>query len=165
MSDDGAMKQSSRSGDDDAQTTHERRQQVTVDPSVVASVGLVGELPVSSSWVHEEPAKPTVVEPTTKGRYSSALEIGRGGMSIVQRVRDAWLLRDVAMKRLIPELAKSPSMVVGFVEEAQITGQLEHPNIVPVHELGSDANGTVFFTMKYVNGRSLHDGSKILHAP
>jgi serine/threonine-protein kinase len=78
-------------------------------------------------------------------------------MSIVQRVRDGLLLRDVAMKRLIPELGRSPSMVVGFVEEAQITGQLEHPNIVPVHELGSDANGTVFFTMKYVHGLSLHD--------
>src|SRR5437868_621782 len=42
-----------------------------------------------------------------------------------------------------------------FVEEAQITGQLEHPNIVPIHELGVDAQGQLFFTMKLVQGRSL----------
>jgi serine/threonine protein kinase len=46
-------------------------------------------------------------------------------------------------------------LVHGFLREAQVTGQLDHPNIVPIHELGRDAKGELFFTMKLVEGQSL----------
>lgn len=93
-------------------------------------------------------------------RYADFDELGRGGMGIVMKVRDNDLRRDVAMK-----IVRGDRVRVGteqgrvalrrFVEEAQITGQLEHPNIVPVHELGADATGRVYFTMKLVKGRPL----------
>jgi serine/threonine protein kinase len=51
---------------------------------------------------------------------------------------------------------------VRFTEEAQITGQLEHPNIVPVHDLGLDDEGQLYFTMKRVGGRTLRDVIKAL---
>jgi serine/threonine-protein kinase len=50
-----------------------------------------------------------------------------------------------------------PTTLARFLEEAQVTGQLDHPGIVPVHELGLDAEGRVYFTMKLVQGRDLQE--------
>ncbi len=81
-------------------------------------------------------------------------EIGRGGMGRIHPATDRNLIRHVALKRLDKELAKEPFYRDGFIAEAQITGQLEHPNIVPVHELAVAPNGVPFFTMKLVQGMS-----------
>jgi serine/threonine-protein kinase len=89
-------------------------------------------------------------------RYVDIGEISRGGMGSVRLVRDSTLLREVAMKLLTPELAADEAYVEQFIEEAQITAQMDHPNIVPVHDLGVDANGTAYFTMKAVRGHSLY---------
>ncbi|MCC6464918.1 MAG: tetratricopeptide repeat protein [Planctomycetes bacterium] len=102
-------------------------------------------------------------------RYVAENELGRGGMGVVLRVRDNDLRRDVAMKVVRADRYKAgtdagAATLRRFVEEAQITGQLEHPNIVPVHELGADVQGRVFFTMKMVKGRSLADVIKALRA-
>jgi tRNA A-37 threonylcarbamoyl transferase component Bud32 len=82
-------------------------------------------------------------------------ELGRGGMGRIHPATDRNLIRHVALKRLDKELAKEPFYRDGFVAEAQITGQLEHPNIVPVHELAIAPNGVPYFTMKLVQGLSL----------
>ena len=82
-------------------------------------------------------------------------ELGRGAMGHVHPAIDRNLLRHVALKRLDKEYADSATYRSGFIAEAQITGQLEHPNIVPVHELAIDAHGVAFFTMKLVHGISL----------
>jgi serine/threonine-protein kinase len=79
-------------------------------------------------------------------------ELGRGAMGRIHPAHDRNLLRDVALKRLDKELAKEPFYRDGFVAEAQITGQLEHPNVVPVHELDISPSGVPFFTMKLVQG-------------
>ncbi len=79
-------------------------------------------------------------------------ELGRGGMGHVHPATDRNLLRHLAMKRLDPAFATEPFYRDGFIAEAQITGQLEHPNIVPVHELALDPNGVPYFTMKLVQG-------------
>ncbi|HET9955228.1 MAG TPA: protein kinase [Polyangiaceae bacterium] len=81
-------------------------------------------------------------------------ELGRGAMGRIHPATDRNLLRHVALKRLDRELAEQPFYRDGFVAEAQITGQLEHPNIVPVHELSIDPNGVPYFTMKLVEGES-----------
>jgi serine/threonine protein kinase len=86
-------------------------------------------------------------------KYVVAGEIARGGMGVILRAVDRDVRRDVAMKVLLKD--GSPRLRERFVEEAQITGQLEHPNIVPVHELGVDADGRLFITMKLVRGQSL----------
>jgi serine/threonine-protein kinase len=83
-------------------------------------------------------------------------------MGSVHRVHDTVLRRDVAMK--VSDIA-SPSYsqtALGFIEEAQITGQLDHPNIVAVHDLGAGADG-VFFTMKLVEGETLTEFVHALH--
>jgi serine/threonine-protein kinase len=84
-------------------------------------------------------------------------ELGRGGMGRIHPATDRNLLRHVALKRLDKTLAKTPMYRDGFIAEAQMTGQLEHPNIVPVHELAVAPNGVPFFTMKLVQGVSLDD--------
>ncbi len=99
------------------------------------------------------------------GRLASARlqvfgEIARGGMGSVLRGRDADLGRDLAVKVLLADHHDRPEMVRRFVEEAQIGGQLQHPGIVPVYELGAFADRRPFFTMKLVRGRTL---AELLH--
>ncbi len=89
------------------------------------------------------------------GRFVDEGEIGRGGMSAVHRVHERSLSRAVALKALPKEVSHDLAVRDRFLMEAQITGQLEHPNIVPVYELGSDDAGTFFFTMRLISGRSL----------
>jgi len=88
-------------------------------------------------------------------RFQYLGEIGKGGMGSVHSVRDPFLLRVTAMKVLSPRLLARPGEVERFLREARITAQLDHPNIVPVHEIGTDARGNFYFTMKKVDGRTL----------
>ena len=83
-------------------------------------------------------------------------EIARGGFGFIHAVIDKTLLRKVAMKVLDAEVLKQdPDAAARFIEEAQVTGQLDHPNIVPVHEAGVDENGRNYFTMKMIKGQTL----------
>jgi serine/threonine-protein kinase len=82
-------------------------------------------------------------------------EIGAGGMGAVFRVTDQDLGREVAAKTLRPELSQDPAFVSRFLAEAKSTGQLEHPNIIPIHDLGLAANGVPYFTMQLVRGETL----------
>ncbi|HYQ27241.1 MAG TPA: serine/threonine-protein kinase, partial [Polyangiaceae bacterium] len=87
-------------------------------------------------------------------RYSIVGKIGAGGMATVYLARDQFLLRSVALKVQHAD----PDGVNGrFLEEAQVLGQLEHPNIVPLYTLESAVNGSPFSTMRYLRGSSLHD--------
>lgn len=88
-----------------------------------------------------------------KDRYVIEKEIARGGMGAVLRAIDCDIRREVAVKFMLDE--RDPRKKARFVEEAQVTGQLEHPNIVPIHELGVDAQKRLFFSMKMVKGHSL----------
>jgi len=81
-------------------------------------------------------------------------ELARGAMGHVHPALDRNLLRRVALKRIDKDYAGHAFYRDGFIAEAQITGQLEHPNIVPVHELTIDAAGVAYFTMKLVQGHS-----------
>ncbi|MBL8843118.1 MAG: protein kinase [Planctomycetes bacterium] len=90
-------------------------------------------------------------------RYRIEGEIGRGGVGIVLRGRDLELNRVVALKVLRPEHVAHEGLTRRFVEEAQIGGQLEHPGIVPVHEMGRAPDGRPFFVMKLIQGRTLAD--------
>ena len=89
------------------------------------------------------------------GRYLVLGEIARGGMGVVLRARDVDLGRDLALKVLQTRYRGDPDVVSRFVEEARIGGQLQHPGIVPVHELGTLGDRRPYFTMKLVKGRTL----------
>ncbi len=88
-------------------------------------------------------------------QYQVQGEIARGGVGIVLKGHDIDLGRDVAMKILHEEHATRPDMIQRFIEEAQIGGQLQHPGIVPVYELGLQADERPYFTMKLVKGTTL----------
>jgi serine/threonine protein kinase len=85
--------------------------------------------------------------------YQVQNEIARGGMGAIMRAVDQDIRREVAVKFLLN--AADDHLKARFVEEAQITGQLEHPNIVPIHQLGVHEDGRCFFSMKMVKGRNL----------
>jgi serine/threonine protein kinase len=87
--------------------------------------------------------------------YEIGQLIGRGGMGAVLEAEDASLQRKVAMK-VLPQ-GDSSGDVLRFINEARITGRLEHPHIVPVHTLGADEHGLPFYTMKLVRGSTLKE--------
>jgi serine/threonine protein kinase/formylglycine-generating enzyme required for sulfatase activity len=99
---------------------------------------------------------------TPADRYEPRGEIARGGMGVIYRVWDPQLRRQLAMKVILarrdvatPE-ERGRAMhraLARFLEEAQVTSQLDHPGIVPVHDLGIDSRGRVYFTMRLVRGR------------
>jgi serine/threonine-protein kinase len=87
-------------------------------------------------------------------RYHEVEAIGEGGMGTVIKARDLGLDREVAIKRLRRELANGEQQQ-RFLLEAKATGQLEHPNIPPVYEMGHDEEGHPYFALKLVRGQSL----------
>ena len=101
-----------------------------------------------------EPAGPDLPPPPTEEswRYGNAREINRGGMGFIYRVRDRSLERDLAMKVARGHCANDPVGITNFIREARITAQLEHPNIVPVHDFGQTPASAAFYTMKLVKG-------------
>jgi serine/threonine-protein kinase len=87
-------------------------------------------------------------------RYQLQGEIARGGMGAVLRGRDVDLGRDLAVKVLLEKHAHRPEVARRFIEEAQIGGQLQHPGVVPVYDIGRFGDRP-FFTMKLVKGQTL----------
>jgi serine/threonine-protein kinase len=103
--------------------------------------------------------------PAGRDRYTLLQLHAQGGIGRVWLARDEDLGREVALKELRPEQAGDPALVARFVEEAKVTGQLQHPAIVPVHELARrPADGQYFYAMRFVKGRTLHDAIRDYHA-
>lgn len=97
----------------------------------------------------------SVIVPPTERLDRSHGEIASGGMASVELAVDRMLGRRVALKLMHADIQCVPLAVRSFIREAQVTGQLDHPNIVPVHELAVDADDRLYFTMKLVEGRTL----------
>jgi serine/threonine protein kinase len=90
-------------------------------------------------------------------RYEQLQTLGQGGMGVVELTADRLIGRDVAIKSLRPQLADDHRVAQRFLREAKIQGQLEHPAIVPVYDLGRTAAGSLYFAMKRVKGRTLRE--------
>src|SRR5262245_65310762 len=90
------------------------------------------------------------------GRYEIVEAIGRGGMAAVYRAHDSVLRRDVALKILYPQYTGDIALVDRFQREAVLAAGLDHPNIVPIYDVG-EADGMVYIAMKLLGGRSLAD--------
>jgi len=110
------------------------------------------------------PHLPSQAVPSGPRRYEQINILGRGGMGDVWRVRDRELGRSLAMKIIKPGLLGDSGSVARFVAEAQATAQLQHPAIVPVHELGRLPDGRLYFTMREVRGRRLGEVIAEVHA-
>src|SRR5271165_2938185 len=89
--------------------------------------------------------------------YDDLGPVASGAQGEVRRVVDKSLLRTLAMKLLDPAHAREEAHRRRFVEEAQITAQLDHPNVPPVHRIGIDDGGQLYFTMKLLDGRTFED--------
>ena len=108
---------------------------------------------------------PGAAETPASERYAVGREVGRGGMGVVFEVTDSQLHRRVAMKVVrTGGGAAGDRRLTRFLDEAQVTAQLEHPGIVPVHELGRDDEGRAYFTMALVEGETLNRVIERLHA-
>ena len=104
---------------------------------------------------------PVVVDPVAASladdgqRYETRSALGQGGMGAVLLCRDRRIGRDVAVKAVHRALLDRPNVEGRFLREAQVQGQLEHPAIVPVYDIGSNDEGGLYFTMKRVRGTTL----------
>ncbi len=99
-------------------------------------------------------------------RYEIKRELARGGMGRVLIAMDNAVGREVALKELLPQkggttisqrMTTAGELAERFLREAKVTGQLEHPNIIPVYEIGTREDGSVFYTMKLIRGTTLAD--------
>lgn len=104
------------------------------------------------------------LKPETRSHYTLTRVHGEGGLGRVWLARDLRLNREVALKEILPRRDEDPVAERRLVREAQVTGQLEHPNIVPVYELsrGGEDEG-VFYVMRYVRGQTLRAAIKEHH--
>ncbi len=84
--------------------------------------------------------------------YALGLEVARGGMGRILAARDLRIGRPIAVKEL---LGRSPQLAARFEREARVTARLQHPGIVPIYEIGRWPDGTPFYTMRMVDGRTL----------
>jgi serine/threonine-protein kinase len=102
-------------------------------------------------------------EPGSRQRYTLTRLHAQGGIGQVWLAHDEDLGRDVALKELRPDRGDSPATVRRFLEEAKITGQLEHPGVVPVYELVQPKDGRPCYAMRFVGSRTLADAIKEYH--
>jgi len=117
-----------------------------LDATTCGDVTVVGAIPAA---------------PARADRYALGDEIAHGGMGIVYKATDTFFDREVAVKVLQPRFAAAPAAARRFATEARIAGQLQHPGIPPVHDLGTLPDGRPFLAMKLIKGDTLDDLLKV----
>ena len=120
------------------------------------------EQPRSTDAITTIDLKPTAHQPNSApralgGRFQILRPHAEGGLGVVSVALDTELNREVALKQIKPTAAERADYRARFVLEAEITGALEHPGIVPVYSLGHDASGQPFYAMRFIRGDSLAD--------
>lgn len=105
----------------------------------------------------------TVFTTDATERYRLEKIHAKGGVGRVWLARDQMLNRNVALKELRPERAGDANLATRFLQEARITGQLEHPGVIPVYELAQPENREPFYTMRFVKGRTLSQAARDFH--
>lgn len=127
-------------------------------PSALVSPDEVAEPfePRRSAW--------TVGETTSEGtRFRIIRPHAQGGIGKVSVAYDAELQREVALKQIRPERAEDADSRARFLLEAEVTGRLEHPGIVPVYGLGMDVEGQPYYAMRFVRGTSFEEAIRSFH--
>ena len=139
----------------------------TGDVDVIATLGHAGSGPRSTLTDEGREADATASMGRSPGdgqRFRVLRPHARGGLGAVFVALDAELNREVALKQILDHHADDPNSRTRFVLEAEITGGLEHPGIVPVYGLGSDGGGRPYYAMRFVRGDSLKDAIAGFHA-
>src|SRR5436305_192871 len=100
------------------------------------------------------------------GNYRILEEIGRGGMGVIYRARQQYSRRIVALKRVLSYHTDSRETLTRFRREAEAAASLDHPNILPIYEVGLDEEGLPFFSMKFApRGSLLQNAAVFLGRP
>ncbi len=110
------------------------------------------------------PSTPGPLAPWT-GRFRVVRRHAEGGLGVVSVAIDDELDREVAFKEIKPRHADHPTSQARFILEAEITGKLEHPGIVPIYGLGHDSTGRPYYAMRFIRGDSLADAINRFHDP
>ncbi len=97
------------------------------------------------------------------GRFRLIRRHARGGIGMVFVALDSELHREVALKQMLPQHADDLASRARFLLEAEVTGRLEHPGIVPVYGLGTNDQGRLFYAMRFVRGQSLKEAIESFH--
>ncbi|HRK13290.1 MAG TPA: serine/threonine-protein kinase [Prosthecobacter sp.] len=101
------------------------------------------------------PVSASSANPDSPVPFIFGRRIAQGGMGAILEASDCKLGRTIAVKIMLSEAACSEDQKQRFIQEAAVLGRLEHPNIVPIHDLGRDSEGSLYYTMKLVKGRTL----------
>ncbi len=136
------------------------------DPAIAAALDRLGfELPGERECTNADATLPHLVTPssTVGPRFRVIRPYARGGLGAVFVAMDEELHREVALKQILDEHADDPLSRQRFVLEAEITGGLEHPGIVPVYALGAYHSGRPYYAMRFVRGDSLKDAIERFH--
>jgi len=132
------------------------------DPNVQASLALVG-VDRAATVTSEFSATNPIVLPSPSPRFKILRPHARGGLGEVFVARDRELNREVALKQIQAGFADVAGHRARFLLEAEITGSLEHPGIVPVYGLGTYADGRPYYAMRFIRGDSLKDAVVAFH--
>jgi PAS domain S-box-containing protein len=134
------------------------------------TMAAAGALPVHGQSVNtlSLPAQTASVSVSTaapsRDRFRILRTHARGGLGEVLIARDEELGREVALKQIQARHAEDPGGRARFLREAEITGRLEHPGVVPIYGLGSHADGRPYYAMRLIRGHSLHEAIRHFHA-
>lgn len=135
---------------------------VAPPPAAPAATAPAATAPAGSPFARRSTVLPRITVkddslallPSDQERYHPLRRLGAGAMGEVSLEHDNDIGRTVAVKRLTADLDNSDGLV-RFIAEVQTIGQLEHPNIIPIHDVGLDQDGRYYFVMKYVDGETL----------
>jgi serine/threonine-protein kinase len=137
------------------------------DADVQASLARIAPATIDPDRTVDQPAGSSLGQPTrgaADARYCVLRPHARGGLGEVFVAEDTELHREVALKEILPRHVSDPASRARFVLEAEVTGGLEHPGIVPVYGLGTYADGRPYYAMRLVRGESLTDAIRRYHA-
>jgi len=139
---------------------------VAAHSTVTEALNGVADRDVQSTLSELEPGdgRPIRSAASNGHRYRRLRVHARGGLGQVYVAEDTELHREVAVKEIQPERADDPSSRSRFLMEAEITGALEHPGIIPVYGLGAYADGRPYYAMRFVRGDSLKETIDQFHA-
>jgi len=130
------------------------RQKETISSTYVTKASLVVK---SRQFSSGSTGEPSTASPDDAPDYELLNVIGEGGMGVVYAAKQSAIARTVAVKMLKRSDAESDDQREKFISEAVVTGELDHPNIVPIYDLGSNDSGALFYSMKRVKGTPWND--------
>jgi serine/threonine protein kinase/tetratricopeptide (TPR) repeat protein len=143
-------------------STRERLASVA-DPALDASLALVGSAAPAEDDADRTASFAVGTETSEGQRFRVLRPHARGGLGAVFVALDGELHREVALKQILDDHADDPASRHRFLAEAEITGGLEHPGIVPVYGLGTYAGGRPYYAMRFIRGDSLKEAIAAFH--